>query len=77
MKIGFELQDALLKKAKELNFHQVWLCVLDSNQRAISFYKKTGFEKIGNHDFQIGMENFEFIAMKRDLQNAAAYNCEK
>ena len=23
MKIGFELQDALLKKAKELNFHQV------------------------------------------------------
>ena len=77
MKIGFELQDALLKKAKELNFDQVWLSVLNSNERAISFYQKTGFEKIGNHDFQIGKENFEFIAMKRDLQNAAAYNCEK
>ena len=67
MKIGFELQDVLLKKAKELNFDQVWLSVLNSNERAISFYQKTGFEKIGNHDFQIGKENFEFIAMKREL----------
>jgi ribosomal protein S18 acetylase RimI-like enzyme len=55
----------------------VWLSVLNSNERAINFYKKTGFEKIGNHDFQIGKENFDFIAMTRDLQNAAAYNCEK
>ena len=77
MKIGFELQEALLKKAKELNFHQVWLSVLNSNQRAISFYKKTGFEKIGNHDFQIGQENFDFIAMKKELQHAVPYNCEK
>ena len=64
MKIGFGLQDLLLKKAKELNFNKVWL-VLNSNERAINFYKKNGFEKIGNHDFQIGKENFEFIAMKK------------
>jgi ribosomal protein S18 acetylase RimI-like enzyme len=38
-----------------------------SNERAINFYKKTGFEKIGNHDFQIGKENFEFIAMQKKL----------
>ena len=61
----------LIQKAKELNFHQVWLSVLDSNQRAICFYKKTGFEKIGNHDFQIGKENFEFIAMKSDKDTVA------
>ena len=67
MKIGFELQDLLLKKAKELNFNKVWLSVLNSNERAINFYKKNGFEKIGNHDFQIGKENFEFIAMKKKL----------
>ena len=68
MKIGFELQDSLLKKAKELNFNTIWLSVLDGNERAINFYKKTGFEKIGNHDFQIGKENFEFIAMRKTLQ---------
>ena len=72
MKIGFELQNLLLKKAKELEFKEIWLSVLNSNERAISFYKKNGFEKIGNHDFQIGKENFEFIAMKKTIQNTVA-----
>ena len=67
MRIGFELQDSLLKKAKKLSFNKVWLSVLNSNERAINFYKKTGFEKIGNHDFQIGKENFKFIAMLKTL----------
>ena len=67
MGIGFGLQDVLLRKAKELNFQKVWLSVLNSNERAISFYKRTGFEKIGHHGFQIGKENFEFVAMKKEL----------
>ena len=67
MKIGFGLQDALLKKAKELSFGQVWLSVLHGNERAINFYKSSGFEQVGNHDFQIGKENFEFIAMSKQL----------
>ena len=67
MGIGFELQDALLKEAKELGFKNVWLSVLNSNERAINFYKKTGFENIGNHDFQIGKELFEFTAMLKTL----------
>ena len=67
MKIGFGLQDALLKKAKELNFNHVWLSVLHSNERAINFYKNSGFENVGHHDFQIGKERFEFIAMNKQL----------
>ena len=45
MRIGFELQDSLLKKAKELGFNKVWLSVLNSNERAINFYKKPGLKK--------------------------------
>ena len=67
MKIGLELQRTLLEKAKELGFHQIWLSVLHSNERAISFYKKSGFEEVGSHDFQIGKENFEFVAMNKSL----------
>lgn len=67
IKIGLELQNLLLKKAHELKFKEIWLSVLNSNKRAINFYKKSGFEKIGNHDFQIGKENFEFIAMRKEL----------
>ena len=67
MKIGLEVQNSLLKKAQELKFKEIWLAVLNSNEKAIIFYKKNGFEKIGNHDFQIGKENFEFISMRKDL----------
>ena len=67
MKIGLELQNLLLEKAKELEFEKIWLSVLNSNERALNFYKKNGFEKIGNHDFQIGKENFNFMAMEKEL----------
>ena len=36
--------------------------MLHSNERAIHFYKNSGFEQVGNHDFQIGKESFEFVA---------------
>jgi ribosomal protein S18 acetylase RimI-like enzyme len=68
MKIGFELQNLLLKKAKENGFSKIWLSVLNSNERAINFYIKNGFMEIGNHDFQIGKEKFEFIAMSKKLK---------
>jgi len=68
MKIGFELQNLLLKKAKEKGFSKIWLSVLNSNERAINFYIINGFLEIGNHDFQIGKENFEFIAMSKQLK---------
>lgn len=67
MKIGLELQKKLIDKATENQFDEIWLSVLESNSRAINFYKKNGFKNIGNHDFQIGKENFEFIAMSRNL----------
>lgn len=35
---------------------------------AINFYQKIGFSKIGNHDFQIGKENFEFTAMSKQME---------
>ncbi len=66
-KIGFELQNQLLKKALEENYRTVWLSVLNSNERAIKFYIKNGFKKIGNHDFQIGMEKFKFTSMSKQL----------
>lgn len=67
MKIGFDLQNRLLQKAKEMGNSKVWLSVLHSNDRAINFYLKNGFEHIGNHVFQIGNESFDFIAMSKPL----------
>ena len=68
MKIGFDMQNLLLKKGKEKGFDTVWLSVLKSNERAINFYIKNGFKEIGHHDFNIGNENFYFIAMSKQLR---------
>ena len=67
LKIGTQLQTQLLTKAKELSYSHIWLSVLNSNNRAIQFYKKNGFEIIGNHDFTIGQEHFDFFAMGKKL----------
>ena len=68
MKIGFELQNLLLNKTKERGFRKVWLSALKKNERAIKFYLNNGFIEIGNHDYQIGKQNFEFIAMSKLLE---------
>ena len=67
MKIGLSLQEELLAKARELNYRTIWLSVLKENSRAIRFYEKNGFEFIGEHDFVIGKEHFNFIAMAKGL----------
>ena len=55
MGIGFELQDALLNEAHSS---------LETNSN-----EQTGFESIGNHDFQIGKENLQNhgIGLKRNI----------
>ena len=37
LKIGFELQNRLITKAKDDGFERIWLSVLESNERAIRF----------------------------------------
>ncbi len=67
LKIGFLLQDALLEKAVELNYEAIWLSVLDENIRAIRFYERNDFSIIGDHDFTIGQEHFDFKVMRKIL----------
>lgn len=69
LKIGYELQRLLLAEAVVQGFEKIWLSVLIGNDRAINFYKKNKFIEVGNHDFQIGKENFSFLVMAKDLIN--------
>lgn len=67
-KVGRELQNSVFKRAMSSDSEKIWLSVLKSNDRAISFYEKNDFETIGDHDFQIGQEHFEFQAMAKNLK---------
>ena len=67
LKIGLKLQQELMNEAETSGSSYIWLSVLKENERAISFYEKNGFNKIGDHDFSIGKEDFDFMAMARKL----------
>jgi len=68
LKIGKELQTIVFKRARELKYHFTWLSVLHTNKRAIQFYKKNDFDTLGQHNFQIGSQQFTFYAMAKSLQ---------
>jgi ribosomal protein S18 acetylase RimI-like enzyme len=36
------------------NADKVWLGVWENNPRALAFYQKFGFNKVGHHVFQLG-----------------------
>ncbi|MDT0607604.1 GNAT family N-acetyltransferase [Croceitalea rosinachiae] len=67
MKIGKRLQNLLLQKAAEKGSEKIWLSVYEGNERAIDFYKRNDFNKIGTHQFNIGNDNFQFWAMAKSL----------
>ena len=66
-KIGHKIQAETFEETIKLGNKFIWLSVLESNERAISFYNKNGFTKIGEHTFEIGQEHFSFIAMKKEF----------
>lgn len=54
--IGKSLMLEFLKIAEEKNCGVAWLGVWEFNYRAQEFYKKFGFEKCGEHIFQLGSD---------------------
>ena len=67
MKIGKRLQDFLLEWARRSGSESIWLSVYRENHRAIAFYERNNFKTIGQHQFRIGKETFDFIAMAKTL----------
>ncbi len=67
MKYGYELCNLVIKKAKELNFDNIWLSVYIKNTRAIHFYEKYDFEKVGNISFQIGKKGYDNPILSKKL----------
>ncbi|MEO6707056.1 MAG: hypothetical protein ABIN04_14540, partial [Ginsengibacter sp.] len=53
LKLGYNLFEFNRNLARTNNQKGIWLFVWKENERAIRFYKKNGFEVIGNFDFKI------------------------
>lgn len=54
--VAQELMAAVLSAAAQANCDHVWLGVWERNPKAITFYRKFGFEVIGEHRFVLGRD---------------------
>jgi len=66
-KVGQILYEKALEVAMQKNAEYVWLGVWEKNPRAISFYRKNGFEEFDKHLFKLGNDEQTDIMMKLKL----------
>lgn len=68
-RIGVALIDACLNYARQHNFHWIWLGVWEKNFKAQKFYENWGFEKFGEHVFQMGDDPQTDWLMKKRINS--------
>ncbi len=65
-KVGASLLQTCLDHALENGYQWIWLGVWENNHKAQNFYAKWGFEKFGEHVFQMGDDpQTDWIMKKR------------
>ncbi|WP_338870652.1 GNAT family N-acetyltransferase [Spirosoma sp. SC4-14] len=64
---GRMLMEHCLNWAREQGYKAVWLGVWEHNERALTFYKKMGFEPFGFHYFQFGSERQRDFWLQKQL----------
>lgn len=62
-----ELMSACVDQAKEWSCDALWLGVWELNPRAIAFYEKCGFRKVGRQYFMVGSDRQHDYVMARTL----------
>ncbi|OEK01260.1 hypothetical protein BFP97_06925 [Roseivirga sp. 4D4] len=65
--VGSKLMAAVEELIVSRGIKHIWLWVLVSNQRAISFYEKHGFQWIGNALFPMETNTYENKVMRKSL----------
>ena len=65
--VGGALMRACLDEARSGGYETIWLGVWERNPRAQAFYRKWGFQAVGDHVFQLGSDAQRDILMARAL----------
>lgn len=65
--VGSALMQKCIDIACQRNAKVIWLGVWEKNDRAISFYRKWGFEPFGDHVFMLGDDPQTDLLMKKLL----------
>ena len=65
--LGRYLMEQAINIAAERKKKYIWLSVWEKNEKAIRFYKRNGFNKIGTHKFVLGDDVQTDYIMRMDL----------
>jgi ribosomal protein S18 acetylase RimI-like enzyme len=65
---GSALMQACLEAAQRAGYRSIWLGVWERNVRAIKFYEKWGFKKLGDQEFILGKDIQNDWVMGRSLE---------
>lgn len=68
LKIGQQFLTFLEKKATKLQFNTMWLSVYEENRRALRFYEKNDFVKVGTSIFTVNDKEYENIVLSKKIQ---------
>jgi diamine N-acetyltransferase len=69
-KLGGALMARSLEHVKYSGFETIGLTVWRNNERAIRFYKRWGFRKVGVYDFVVGRDIQEDFLLLRNIHSA-------
>lgn len=69
-RIGHALIEVCMNWAVAADAKTMWLTVLDTNDRAIRFYERQGWNRIGKSKFSIGTQDFSFLVMATQIVSA-------
>jgi ribosomal protein S18 acetylase RimI-like enzyme len=69
-KLGDVLMAQCLEHVRHSGFETIWLTVWRNNERAIRFYKRWGFRKLGVYDFVVGRDIQEDFLLLRNIHSA-------
>ncbi len=67
--IGQRLMDFALDKARDQGMDYVWLGVWEDNVKALKFYERNGFLRIGEHFFTVGEDEQTDYLLRRNLRD--------
>ena len=68
--VGAALMRASLDTARSAGHRTLWLGVWERNARAISFYERWQFERVGDHLFRLGSDHQTDLIMARRVAGA-------
>ncbi len=65
LKIGQQFLTFLEEKVKELQLDTMWLSVYHKNLRAIRFYERNGFKKVGDTTFLVNEKAYKNLVFEK------------